>query len=265
MNNFACTDSIDTRTCLEQVRELVSAGNAYMNSPTAAGAKADLLKQIAQYITNLFRTFGLIGETADNEAIGFDSAAGNSTAASDILLPALGALADFRDAVRSIARDLRATELLSLCDRLRDDVLPEMGIRLEDRGAGGDGAPQSVIKFVDRAVLLRERDERRRAEEERRAEKERKRLEGLRIEAEREAQRRVHPGELFHIGEFAGKFSAFDLESGVPTHGMDGSELPKGQRKKLAKRLEQQQKRYAEWLSTQGQGDGAQEAASQAD
>ena len=40
--------------------------------------------------------------------------------------------------MRNAARELKATPILQCCDRLRDDVLPELGIRLEDREIGKD-------------------------------------------------------------------------------------------------------------------------------
>ena len=44
--------------------------------------------------------------------------------------------------------------VLQLCDSIRDDVLPNLGVRLEDH----EGQPP-VIKLVDRETLLREREE----------------------------------------------------------------------------------------------------------
>jgi cysteinyl-tRNA synthetase len=40
-----------------------------------------------------------------------------------------------------------------LCDELRDDVLPNLGVRLEDRTKG----QPSLWKYEDREVLLKER------------------------------------------------------------------------------------------------------------
>ena len=44
--------------------------------------------------------------------------------------------------------------VLKLCDSIRDDVLPNLGVRLEDH----EGQPP-VIKLVDRDTLLKEREE----------------------------------------------------------------------------------------------------------
>lgn len=52
------------------------------------------------------------------------------------LNPLLTLLADQRELVRAEARRGKLGALLQLSDRLRDEVLPEMGVRLEDREAG---------------------------------------------------------------------------------------------------------------------------------
>lgn len=50
-----------------------------------------------------------------------------------------------------------AVDILKLCDEVRDDTLPELGVRLEDH----EGAPP-VIKLVDRETLMKERAEKKR-------------------------------------------------------------------------------------------------------
>lgn len=47
-------------------------------------------------------------------------------------MPYLNILSEFRDNVRKEARVLKASSILSECDKLRDDVLPNVGVRLED-------------------------------------------------------------------------------------------------------------------------------------
>ena len=51
----------------------------------------------------------------------------------------------YRDNVRKSAREIKATDILKECDHLRDDVLPNLGVRLEDK----ENEP-TVIKLVDR-------------------------------------------------------------------------------------------------------------------
>lgn len=48
-------------------------------------------------------------------------------------MPYLDIIAKFRDNIRNQARELKADGILKECDRLRDDVLPDVGVRLEDK------------------------------------------------------------------------------------------------------------------------------------
>lgn len=119
-------------------------------------------------------------------------------------MPYLTALSQFRDAVRENARDLKATEILKLCDQLRDEVLPNLGVRLEDR----EGAAASAIKLVDRETLVREREAKRAIEADKAAEKELKKAEAAAAQAIKDAQKRIDPKEMFLLE--TDKYSAFD-------------------------------------------------------
>ena len=69
-------------------------------------------------------------------------------------MPYLEALSTFRDDVRRDARGIKAVSILQACDRIRDEVLPNLGVRLEDKPE-----PQpTVIKLVDKDELTRERE-----------------------------------------------------------------------------------------------------------
>lgn len=63
-------------------------------------------------------------------------------------------------------------EMLRLCDEIRDDILPFLGIRLEDRQKGQN----AIWKLEDKEELIRERqkkvDAKAKAEEEKRVKKE---------------------------------------------------------------------------------------------
>ena len=50
----------------------------------------------------------------------------------ELVVPYLNVLAKFRDDVRRVARQQKVPELLSMCDDIRDTVLPNLGVRLED-------------------------------------------------------------------------------------------------------------------------------------
>ena len=48
-------------------------------------------------------------------------------------MPYVRILAEFRDSVRTHARESKNVDILKECDNLRDDILPNVGVRLEDR------------------------------------------------------------------------------------------------------------------------------------
>merc|ERR1712203_973004 len=119
---------------------------------------------------------------------------------------------------------IKAGDILKECDELRDDVLPNLGVRLEDKESEA-----TVIKLVDKAELLKER------------------AEAAAKAAALEAQKKIPPGQLF-IGE-TDKYSKFD-EKGMPTHNAEGEELPKAQLKKLQKIFQAQEKKYNDYLKS---------------
>ena len=235
----AFCDNIDTRTVLESIRELITSANVYIETNRTSGnLNRQLLKKTATYITRIFDVLGMISR---EDGLGFPT--GGSADGADLetlVLPYLSSLADFRDNVRKSARALKATEILTECDRLRDDVLPNLGVRLEDKENEA-----TVIKLVDREQLMKERDEKKAMEEKRRLEKEAKKKEAEAKAAALEAQKRIPPSELF-TGE-TDKYSKFD-EKGFPLLTKEGEEIPKAQVKKLQKLYQAQEKKYNDYL-----------------
>ncbi|KAH9496409.1 hypothetical protein Btru_012569 [Bulinus truncatus] len=167
----ALCDNIDTRSALEQIRELVSAGNIYMSSARSNQRLVNrkLLMNVAVYITDLLKTFGAIPK---EQTVGFPQGGTQNTNVEETVMPYLSAFADFRDKVRSLARETKQKDILSACDNVRDDILPELGVRLEDHEGSA-----TVIKLVDREQLLKERAEKLKLEEKKRLEKEKKKAE----------------------------------------------------------------------------------------
>jgi cysteinyl-tRNA synthetase len=76
----------------------------------------------------------VFGANEGSQLIGFQtSSSNNATNEEDIALPYVQLLADFREQVRNIARQEKVGEILKLCDRLRDEDLPNLGVKLEDQ------------------------------------------------------------------------------------------------------------------------------------
>ncbi|KAI4457374.1 cysteinyl-trna synthetase [Holotrichia oblita] len=233
----ALCDNIDTKTALDNIRELVSASNLYMRDKKPPNAL--LLNHVGVYITDLLKIFGTIPESED---IGFPVCSSTNSNLETVVLPYVTILAKFRDTIRDHAKTLKANNILKECDLLRDDILPFVGVRLEDR----EGEP-SAVKLVDCNTLLREREAKRKAELEKAMEKERKKAEQAAAQALKDAQKKIPPSEMFRSE--IDKYSKFD-ENGLPTHDIEGKEISKGQTKKLQKLQQAQAKKYDEYLAT---------------
>ncbi|RUS76609.1 hypothetical protein EGW08_015618 [Elysia chlorotica] len=237
----ALCDNIDTRSAMDSIRELVSAGNTYISATrkNQRSPNRSLLVNIATYITDLLKVFGAIPKS---QTIGFPQESGQNENLEDAVMPHLSAFAAFRESVRTSARKEKAFDILRLCDEVRDVTLPELGVRLEDH----EGAPP-VIKLVSREVLLKEREEKIRQEEEKRAEKERLKKKKEAELAAKSAQDKIPPSEMFRSE--TDKYSAFD-DKGIPTHDASGQELTKSALKKLVKQYEAQEKKYSKYLKS---------------
>lgn len=132
----ALCDSIDTPTVMETLRQLLSTTNIYMNRNNATVNRL-LLRNIATYITRLINIFGLNVSVPSTDDIGFVRSTeqqGSTVNVEDIAMPYVEQFAIFRDAVRTQAIAVKNKEILTLCDHVRNEVLPELGVRLEDQG-----------------------------------------------------------------------------------------------------------------------------------
>ncbi|CAH0552626.1 unnamed protein product [Brassicogethes aeneus] len=233
----ALCDNIDTRSCLEALRDLVTAGNLYLRDRKPQNQV--LLYDIGIYITKMLTIFGAISEPSK---LGFPLSSGPENT-EEAVMPFLTILADFRNNIRKHARTIKATEILKECDVIRDDILPNVGVRLEDKEG-----ETSAVKLVDKDILLKEKEAKKQADFDKAAEKERKRAEAAAAQAAKDAQRKVPPSELFKSE--TDKYSKFD-ENGMPTHDLEGKEISKGQLKKLQKLHQAQEKKYQEYLASQ--------------
>lgn len=126
--------------------------------------------------------------------------------------------------------------MFRLCDELRDDILPHLGVRLEDRAKGQD----AIWKYEDREVLLRERAEKIK-------EKEAKELEKKRRKEEETRKKSTPPNEWFKVFR-AAEFSQYDPETGVPTHDSKGKEISESIKNKLKKEWNKQKEVYDKYM-----------------
>ena len=135
VHNALC-DSIDTPEVMDQIRHLITATNIYMNTANVTH-NGLLLRNIAVYITRLLDIFGLNPSSVSvDQDIGFTRTAEQGATAinvEDVAMPYVEAFAQFRDAVRGIAIAAKNKDILIKCDEVRNETLPELGVRLEDQ------------------------------------------------------------------------------------------------------------------------------------
>lgn len=259
----ALSDDFDTPKVIALLVELIRVVNKYLEENTLETYCSITMITVARYVTSTLRLFGLVpigqeigfpltddlsssdgGIVANGEGNGDAGSVGRTSLnKEEILAPILDAFVDFRHQVRSatIAKDMSA--IMQLADALRDDILPDLGIRLEDKGTGSNGGISSTWKMEDPEVLKKEKALKEAAKEL----KELQKREAAKKAAEREEKAKIHPKDLFQNEEFFKLYSKFD-ELGIPTHDNAGEPLSKNVVKKLTKDYERQKEVHEKYL-----------------
>ncbi|CAI7626862.1 unnamed protein product [Penicillium glandicola] len=157
--------------------------------------------------------------------------------ASEAAKPYAELFSNFRAKVASLeSSDSIGKDILSLCDRVRDIDLFDVGIALEDR----ENQPALVRPVTQEMIKAREEKETRALQKQ--AEK---------LKKEQEALKKAEKGKLSHLEMFrTNEYSAWD-EEGMPTRDTSGEEITKSRAKKLRKDWERQKKAHEAWLATQ--------------
>jgi cysteinyl-tRNA synthetase len=205
---------------LEDVKSYVKAG-----SPKTA-----LLTQSLNYLTKMFRVFGMI---EDN--IGFSSNEGNFE---ERVKPILDIFSNFRSNIRQQAiKKGDYKEILKTCDIIRDDELLHAGVKLEDIG------DKSVWKIEDVDVLLKEKQFKIEEEERIKKKKEELKKEKEKKQNNKDEKAKVNPIDMFKTDEY----SAWD-ETGIPTNLKNGDKVSESKLKKLKKLYQDQEKLYNSFI-----------------
>jgi cysteinyl-tRNA synthetase len=214
---------------------LISAVNTYMSKDPI---KYPLLNSIGDYIIFIYKCLGLAyekkkpqgGEEAKNQNV------------EEIVTPYVDALANFREKVREAGKAKDTVGVLRFCDEVRDETLPTLGIRLEDKAQG------TLWKYEDKDVLLKEKEAKAADAVKKQEEKLKKQEEDAIKKAQLEEQSKIHPEKMYiHQTDVYSKFD----EKGVPTHDKEGKELTKNLVKKLKKDWDNQEKLHQGWLAKQ--------------
>mmetsp|Transcript_12191 Transcript_12191/g.16927 ORF Transcript_12191/g.16927 Transcript_12191/m.16927 type:complete len:262 (-) Transcript_12191:267-1052(-) len=228
---------------MKRISDLISEGNKYMRREDF---KPLLLQNILAYTTKMLRVFGVIS----NDQIGLERKAGASSS-EEAVKGILDLFVDFRNAMRTEVKNMKSsngsgTNIMDLCDKIRDESLPIMGVRLTDTKDGSKWAledPKTLMKEVE------ELKKQKRLQREKKAAKIRKKIDGYKAEIKLyQDSGKIEPKDYFkHLHEDREKFTQFD-KNGMPTHqkNQDGTEeeLKKATGKKLSKVLKAYKKNF---------------------
>eukprot|EP01135_Chromosphaera_perkinsii_P003483 Nk52_evm9s245 gene=Nk52_evmTU9s245 len=245
----ALRDDFDTPSVLHSIMDLISSCNVYLasNIPEEQHVPEELLGNVASYIDNLLRLFGIELNTKYEMVT-------KRTSELPFMNEMLDLFVTFRGDVRArTLQDLKKCKnrlkekglseeeikelktqikgygaILSECDKVRDRVFPELGVAIKD------SKETSSWEFVDptSSISNESRDHRERVDlrgdtEEKIASANKK----MYFDNGKE-KRASNPRKYF---EQTGLFSQYDEASGFPTHDKDGVELSKNKIKKCQK------------------------------
>jgi len=234
----ALADDFDTPKVLASLLDLIHLTNCCMDKNEFSSI---MILNIAKYITSVLRIFGLVG---CHDELGFplemSPGESNGRTREEMVAPYLDVLAVFRESVRAAAIDGDIEAVLDATDNIRDNVLPDLGVRMEDKGSGK--YTSTIWKLDDPEVLRQEKNQRegiKIAKQIAKEEKERK-------EREKLEKSKIPPCELFLRDSHL--YSAFDSE-GMPTKDLMGEPLSKGLLKKLSKEYKKQKELHDRYKS----------------
>jgi cysteinyl-tRNA synthetase len=148
----ALADNFDTKTAINHLAELVSLTNSYVQQPPAL-VKAPIVRTISKYVLKILKAFGVYDEDITPSVE--DSSASGSVSVESIITPFVNSLVKFRSDIKDNAASGGAKEMFKLSDELRDDILPYIGIRLEDRSKG----QESIWMYENAETLIKEREQ----------------------------------------------------------------------------------------------------------
>lgn len=266
----ALLDSFDTPTAMRVLSELITAYNSTTNVPDATSIA------IGEWVTRIVVIFGLdnnyrngqmgwsgvdipekakpfiyplsdlrdkVREQAIKGAVDLESLGRldeKDTTYSDNQ-PYARAYADFQRKIFELhSKNAAPKDYLAACDYLRDSVLWDLDIYLEDREKR-----HALVRPLS-ASLRQERRDREAIAAQKAAAKEK-----AKADAEAAEKERLEKGKLSHLDMFrTSEYSEWDAE-GLPTKDVEGKEVAKSKSKKLKKDWDRQKKLHEAWLATQ--------------
>ena len=195
-------DNFNTKDAMAALLKVINEANAYLRTPNVRPSTLTL-QAIAVYISQILKVFGVI-DGADDFGFGSGADGKGDTVDGSGSESYFGAMVNFRESVRNAAleaakggdAEAAIQSILQICDGLRDNVLPALGVRLEDRPAG------TMWNLEDPTVMLREMADKSAKEKEMQIGKLEKQLIARGRELDKVKNSMVKPQDLFRTDEF---------------------------------------------------------------
>jgi len=148
----ALCDSFDTPRAVNELGKLCSDASVYLQLPVDQ-IKVPLVKQVSGFVFKTLKAFGVYGEEDMPVVLGEGGEESSAVDVEAAITPLMNILTEFRDKMKANASEGPKT-IFQLSDELRDDILPFLGIQLEDKKQG----EPATWKFVNKDELLKERE-----------------------------------------------------------------------------------------------------------
>ncbi|CAD7937186.1 unnamed protein product [Amoebophrya sp. A25] len=121
---------------MNRLHEVIGKCNSYVGNCEKVDAQRQprvlILRKAASLVTKFLRLFGVL---EGNDELGAAEGSGEGGASrEEILAPFLDAIAAFRDEIKEVAsaKETKSPAILSVCDKLRDRTLVQLGVELSD-------------------------------------------------------------------------------------------------------------------------------------
>ncbi|KAH9322117.1 hypothetical protein KI387_016756, partial [Taxus chinensis] len=239
-------DNFDTMGALNALLNLASGVHSYVDKKANGNLLPILVKEAAEYVTQILVIFGLSTANVSNE-IGFGSeSASRSGGIESLVAPYINAACSLRDEIRVSAKDdLSKEKIISITDHFRDYTMVDLGVRVEDSSSG------TIWELCDVERLQNERNEKLRKTREAIIKSLKLKIGQKLKDIENFQLASADPKEYFQ--KQTTKYSTFD-DRGIPTHDSEGKELSKKAMKdaeKLMQKAVKSHEKYKEKLAAE--------------
>jgi len=233
--HLAFCDNFNTPEVISIILELIKKVYEYEDKcRLEKNLKIFLIYSIGKFISDILKCLGLVYKT---EFVDYFKISENNTNSNyeEVITPFINVMSDFRDKVKDICiKENEPKKVLAICDKFKDEILPNLGIKIEDKGKN----EKSIWKFYDKEVYLREKQKENELKENKKKQKE--------FEA-KQYELKLSMTAKEYFASQVDKYSEFD-ENGVPIKNAKGEILSKEQYNRLKKDFAKHEKQHQKWL-----------------